>query len=547
VNGKSGRDVTRRQALTRAGGLGAAAMLAGGASPPPGWARLIERAATVRRAGSDLGAIDHIVLLMMENRSYDCYFGAYPRGRGFDDHPRRSLGLFAQNYPGGADVFPKHKLLPFHFDQQCQNDPIHDWGPMHLCWNHGKMDAWVKTHTESQYEGADGTTVMGYYGRRDLAFYYALADHFTLCDHYHCSVLGPTHPNRLMWMTGTLDPEGGHGGPITDTNANPNLRWTCTWRTMPEVLEEHGVSWKVYNPSNVGVSGKYAPLASDPTWNPQLYNPTTNPIVMFTSDQVLPYFKAFELPSSPLYQKAFQQTFPNDFAADVRAGRLPSVSWITPPQGFDEHPSASPARGMYFTSLVLDALMANPAVWARTALFVCHDENGGFFDHVRPPTPPPGTRGEYLTAPPQGGNPTPDTLGIKGPVGLGVRVPMLVISPFSRGGHIVSDLFDHTSQLKLIAERFNVKVPNGSGWRRRTVGDLTSTLFRSRRNIRMPKLPPIVIPTHGACDSNDQNTELGGAATPVPKQQRMPRQGGGSRPASYYFGPHRRRKHRAKS
>jgi phospholipase C len=444
-------------------------------------------------------------------------------------------------------VFPKHKLLPFHFDQQCQNDPIHDWGPMHLCWNHGKMDAWVKTHTESQYEGADGTTVMGYYGRRDLAFYYALADHFTLCDHYHCSVLGPTHPNRLMWMTGTLDPDGGHGGPITDTNANPNLRWTCTWRTMPEVLEEHGVSWKVYNPSNVGVSGKYAPLASDPTWNPQLYNPTTNPIVMFTSDQVLPYFKAFELPSSPLYQKAFQQTFPNDFAADVRAGRLPSVSWITPPQGFDEHPSASPARGMYFTSLVLDALMANPAVWARTALFVCHDENGGFFDHVRPPTPPPGTRGEYLTAPPQGGNPTPDTLGIKGPVGLGVRVPMLVISPFSRGGHIVSDLFDHTSQLKLIAERFNVKVPNGSGWRRRTVGDLTSTLFRSRRNIRMPKLPPIVIPTHGACDSNDQNTELGGAATPVPKQQRMPRQGGGSRPASYYFGPHRRRKHRAKS
>jgi phospholipase C len=180
-------------------------------------------------------------------------------------------------------------------------------------------------------------------------------------------------------------------------------------------------------------------------------------------------------------------------------------------------------------------------------VFVCHDENGGFFDHVRPPTPPPGTRGEYLTAPPQGGNPTPDTLGIKGPVGLGVRVPMLVISPFSRGGHIVSDLFDHTSQLKLIAERFNVKVPNGSGWRRRTVGDLTSTLFRSRRNIRMPKLPPIVIPTHGACDSNDQNTELGGAATPVPKQQRMPRQGGGSSPASYYFGPHPRRKHRAKS
>jgi phospholipase C len=124
---------------------------------------------------------------------------------------------------------------------------------------------------------------------------------------------------------------------------------------------------------------------------------------------------------------------------------------------------------------------------------------------------------------------------------------MLVISPFSRGGHIVSDVFDHTSQLKLIAERFGVRVPNGSTWRRHKVGDLTSTLFRSRPNTRVPKLPPIVIPTSGACDSNDQNTELGGAATPVPKQQRMPRQGGGSRPASYYYGAHRRRRRRKSS
>lgn len=546
------RHLTRRQALTRAAQLGLAASAAEGLSATSsGLAKLISRAASVRPAGSDLGAIDHIVLLMMENRSYDCYFGAYPRGRGFDDHPKHSLGVFAQDWPGGSHVHPKHKLLPFHFDQECQNDPIHDWGPMHLCWDHGKMDAFVRVHTKSKYEGAGGTTVMGYYDQRDLAFYYALADHFTLCDAYHCSVLGPTHPNRLMWMSGTLDPQGGHGGPITDTNANPNLRWTCTWKTMPEVLEAHGVSWKVYNPSNVGVSGKYASLANDPTWNPELYNPTTNPEVMFTSDQVLPYFKAFELPTSPLYKKAFQQTFPNNFVADVRSGKLPHVSWITPPQGFDEHPSSSPARGMSFVSMVLDALTANPKVWSKTALFLTWDENGGFFDHVSPPTPPHGTRGEYLTAPPKGGNPTPDTLGINGPIGLGVRVPMLVISPFSSGGHIVSDVFDHTSQLKLISKRFGVKVPNGSAWRRRTVGDLTSTLFRSPKNTRLPKLPPIHIPTSGACDTQDQNTELGGAATPVPTHQRMPKQGGGSTPASHYFGPHPKhrnghsRRHRA--
>jgi phospholipase C len=105
-------------------------------------------------------------------------------------------------------------------------------------------------------------------------------------------------------------------------------------------------------------------------------------------------------------------------------------------------------------------------VWSKTVLFVMFDEHGGFFDHVPPPTAPPGTAGEYLTAtPPKLGDPSPATLGFAGPLGLGIRVPMLVISPFSRRGHIVSDVYDHTSQLKLIAERFGVAVPNVSAWR----------------------------------------------------------------------------------
>ncbi len=531
-------NLTRRQLLTRAGAAGAAALAAETmAGAPATWARVARLAAQAKPAGSDLDAIDHFVFLMMENRSYDSYFGAYPRGRGFDDHPKDSLGVFAQDYPGGAHVFPKHKLLPFKFGQQCQNDPTHDWGPMHLCWDDGKMDAWVKVHTSSKYEGASGTTVMGYYGRRQLAFYYALADNFTLCDGYHCSVLGPTHPNRLMQISGTIDPGGGKGGPITDTNVNPALRWTCTWPTMPEVLEHAGVSWKVYHPSNEGVSGKYSSLKQEPTWSPQNYNPTANPEVMATTDHILPYFKAFESPLSPLYKKAFNPTYPNEFLSDVKSGHLPRVSWIIPPTGFDEHPSGSPARGMFVTKLVLEALLANPHVWRKTALFVMYDENGGFFDHVSPPTPPRGTHGEYLTAKPKGGNPKPDTLGIKGPIGLGVRVPMLVVSPFSRGGHIASQVFDHTSQLKLIAERFDVEVPNVSRWRRETVGDLTSTLFRSAPNARVPKLPNIHIPTGGACNPFEQDAEQGGKATPVPKHQRMPRQGGGSTPASRYFKP----------
>ena len=211
---------------------------------------------------------------------------------------------------------------------------------------------------------------------------------------------------------------------------------------------------------------------------------------MGATDHVLPYFTAFRNPTSPLYDKAFNQTFPNDFVADVQSGNLPSVSWLIPPLGFDEHPSASSMNGMYFTSLVLDALTSNPKVWSKTAFFLMYDENDGWFDHVPPPTAPPGTEGEYLTAKPAAAaSRTRRRSGIAGPLGLGVRVPMLVISPFSRGGHIASEVFDHTSQLQLVSKRFGVEVPNVSAWRRRTVGDLTSTMFHGKKDTPVPELP----------------------------------------------------------
>jgi phospholipase C len=535
-------NLTRRDLLKSLGFFGAAAAVgaparAWAASPRAG-ARLVSTAAAARPAGSDLGAIEHVVFLMMENRSYDHYFGAYPKGRGFGDHPADSLGAFAQAYPGATTLDPPNVLYPFRLLQsageECTDDLTHDWGPQHLCWNNGTMDAFVKTHTSSTYEGADGAMTMGYYTREDLPFYYALADAFTLCDAYHSSILGPTHPNRLMANSGTIDPAASNGGPVVQTNATPDLLWNCTWSTMQEVLQDAGVSWKVYHPDNSGLSGKYSPLAAYPTWAGALYDPTLNPEVMAASDHVLPYFSAFRDILSPLYSKAFTPTFPNDFVGDVGSGGLPSVSWIIPPLGFDEHPSSSPDNGMYFTSLVLDALMANEAVWSKTVLFLMYDENDGWFDHVPPPTAPAGTAGEYLTAKPsdilEPGNST-QTLGITGPLGLGVRVPMLVISPFSRGGHIASEVFDHTSQLKFVAERFGVEVPNVSAWRKQTVGDLTSTLFESATVTAKPSLPVPALPAQtlsGSCSLLDQDTEAGGASPDVPTKQTMPTQGGTS-------------------
>jgi phospholipase C len=226
------------------------------------------------------------------------------------------------------------------------------------------------------------------------------------------------------------------------------------------MLQDAGIPWKVYSPSNVGVTGKYASLTEYPTWDPALYNPVANPEVMAATDHVLPYFTAFRNPLSPLYANAFTPTFPNDFAADVKSGSLPSVSWIIPPLGFDEHPSSAPANGMYFTSLVLEELTSNPEVWSKTALFPMYDENDGWFDHVPRPTAPAGTPGEYLTAiPPKLGDPKSDTLNIAGPLGLGVRVPMLVISPFSRGGHIASEVFDHTSCPVSLPRRWSCRPP----------------------------------------------------------------------------------------
>jgi phospholipase C len=162
-------------------------------------------------------------------------------------------------------------------------------------------------------------------------------------------------------------------------------------------------------------------------------------------------------------------------------------------------------------------------VWSRTVLFHMYDENDGFFDHVAPPVAPSGTAGEYLTV-----DPLPaDAHGIAGPIGLGFRVPMLVISPFSRGGHIASETFDHTSQLRFIEERFGVRAPHLSAWRRSNVGDLTSTLHLGQKEANIPALPattndPNYIAAKG-CTTND----LLGIATdqppyPLPNQQKMP-------------------------
>jgi phospholipase C len=448
--------LTRRQALAAAAAGAGAVAIEGAAAK----ASLARKLALLGPTCGNLNDIEHVIFLIQENRSFDHYFGTYKGVRGFQD-PNALPGVFAQpGYP--VPGYGGH-LLPFHINAakngECTHDISHDWGPQHLSWDNGAMDGFVSQHLIVNDIG-DGPLTMGYYQRADLPLHYALADTFTLCDGYHCSVIGPSDPNHLMSISASIDPAGTGGGPIVQTLAPPQREETIgklTWTTMPEQLQARGISWKVYSPDNL------SPLA----------------------DPVFIYFKNIvETPA--LAARALVPTFPASFLADVATGTLPQVSWIYTVFPQSEHPPAPPAYGEAAISQIVQALLANPKLWAKTALFITYDENGGFFDHVPPPVPSdPSTPGEFLTA----ANLPAAAQGIRGPIGLGFRVPLLVVSPFARGGLVSSDTFDHTSLLRFLETRFGAEVPNLSDWRRANTGDLTSAFNFRAVNASKPALP----------------------------------------------------------
>jgi phospholipase C len=237
-----------------------------------------------------------------------------------------------------------------------------------------------------------------------------------------------------------LDPDGTHGGPVLSTRK----------------LTDAGIEWRSYGTPD----GNYE----------------DNPLFLFQQYWPQNYAtgSAMQVRAATL-QANLSRTFPNDFLADAAAGALPPVSWIVTPAAQSEHPAAAPHDGENVTSVVVNALMAS-TLWPKTALFVTYDENGGFFDHVPPPVPPAGTPGEFVA-------------GHSEPIGLGFRVPMLVVSPLSRGGFVCHNVFDHTSLLLFLERRFGVRAANITDWRRHTVGDLTAAFNFVRPDTSLPLLP----------------------------------------------------------
>ncbi|MDW5325640.1 alkaline phosphatase family protein [Plantactinospora sp. KLBMP9567] len=481
---------TRRRLL----GAGAAAGGAALGLMPPNVQKALASPPSGRRPS--LNDIEHVVLLMQENRSFDHYFGTMSGVRGFSDPNAIRLPTGRSVFYQPTDKNPDGYVLPFHLDSRttsAQGMPTagdYAWDPSHMAWNGGKMDQWLPaSYRYIQGDKSRIPLLMGYFDEQDIPFHRALADAFTICDNYFCSVLGSTTPNRLMWETGTIDPNGTAGGPVLINRMNIN-----TWRTYAENLTDAGVSWKFY-------------------WEEG-----------GMKSQAYPYFQAYrDAPTtSPLYENTRVPSAPGQFEYDALNDRLPTVSWLFPPAGQNEHPNQSmPAAGAQYIASKIDAIAANPDVWAKTVFILVWDENGGMFDHVPPPTPPAGTPDEFVTATSPG--------GVNGgglPVGAGFRVGCIIVSPWTAGGWVCSEPFDHTSNLRLLERVTGVECPNISAWRRTTFGDLTSAFrFRGR-----PAHPPTMPSTAGNLALAQY--EVANLPAPVPPSERQvpPVQAPGRRP-----------------
>ena len=514
-------DISRRRLLGAGAAAASGAALA--ASPfsllPPSL-----RAALAEPAPpGGLDAVEHVVLLMQENRSFDHYFGTLRGVRGFGDanavRRRDGRPVFEQ----GTERSP---VLPFSVREAAERqreelqyigDLDHSWDGGRKAWAGGWMDGWVAAKTAA---------TMAHYDRDDIPFQFELADTFTVCDAYHSAVHTSTSPNRNHWVSGKTgfeaDGRRAVGNDAYDEAKHPGYDWT----TYPERLQEADVSWKVYQEwdnftdNNLEYFASFKAVARKalaPAGGHPGFGAFYGELAGLPEDEqeerlakLAEGVAALTAEERELYDRALHRGRPGGladaFRADVEAGRLPRVSYLVPSAEESEHPGASsPIHSATVTYRILDALASSPEVWKKTAVIISFDENDGFFDHVPPPVPPPGEEDEYWD-----GSPT----------GLGIRVPLLVVSPWSVGGYVCSEVFDHTSQVRFLERVTGVEEPNISRWRRTVCGDLTGAFDFSQGRPQPAVQEPGPIP------------EFTRRWRPEPpEEQRMPVQEEGRRPA----------------
>lgn len=502
---------TRREFLKKA------SLLSGGAGLLNVLPTSIARAMAIDpQAGSTFYDAEHIVLLMQENRSFDHTYGTLQGVRGFNDP--RAIAL-PDNKPVWCQTNREGETYaPFRLDIKNTNATWmeslpHSWSNQVDARNEGKYDKWL----DSKHSGVEQYKAMpltlGFYSRQDIPFYYSLADAFTVCDHNFCSSLTGTTPNRLYFWTGTIREKQEADSRANVWNDDADYDSPVSWKTFPETLEENKISWKVYQNeigANSGLKDEFD------QW---LGNFGDNPLEYFSQYKVNAQSGELDGNEKSIHEKAFTTNKKDpeyhqlttlkysdgnierevkvpkgdvlyQFREDVKNGELPTVSWLVAPEKFSDHPSSA-WYGAWYISEVMDILTKNPEVWKKTIFILTYDENDGYFDHMPPFTAPhPGNRkngkvsqgistnAEYVTDRSQQSSEEADVR--LSPIGLGYRVPLVIASPWSRGGWVNSQVFDHTSSLqfleKFLSKKFNKKIhePNISSWRRTVCGDLTS-------------------------------------------------------------------------
>jgi len=436
------------------GGAGGAASTA-----PPAWDRMVtppadadadaQRLACGYKAGSlpaetqgashPMGAaipVKHVLVLMQENRSFDHYFMKLP------ENGQADVEVAPPTFTNpDKDAMP---TAPFHDTAGCFVDTNHEWDGSHEEYDDGKMDGFILANEghgsappHPASDAKSGVRAMSYYDATDIPFYYWLANEFSIADHYHCSLLGPTWPNRMYLYAASS--RGAIGNDITEFNVQGGACskdadcgvdvpvGTCdasagkcqpVGRTIFDYMEQRKLDWRVYS-------------SGTPGWG-----------LMF---------------STWLKYRADHQKTIDDYYADAAAGALPDVAFIDAHLGMegyaqdDEHPPAMPQPGQRFVAKVVDALTKSPA-WSSSALFITYDEHGGLFDHVPPPPAcPPGDVDPKLGP----GDTVADFDR------YGIRVPMMVVSPFAKKHFVGHHVYDHTSIVRFIEARFTLPAITG--------------------------------------------------------------------------------------
>jgi phospholipase C len=497
--------VSRRRFLQVGGAVAGAAAVGAGASQLGGITGQNQAAAAVSGHSKNMAGLKHVVILMQENRSFDHYYGTLRGVRGYSD--KQIL-----KYQGGTTVFEQPDkartdlgyLLPFHMDStkvdaQNAGDLDHSWVGDHSARNNGLWNNWVAAKTEQ---------TMGHFTRSDLPFNYALADAFTICDGYHQSILGPTTPNRMYFWTATSS--GWITNPPDYTVELTNVA------TYPDQLLKAGISWQVYTNHEVGDGsgndGWVGDYGDNPLWMYQQYQ-TSEKATTKAGQQL-----AIQGAVQPWQPNEGTPLGPNhvnhvlaQFISDCEKGAIPQVSWIVAPYEYSEHPASSPSYGAHYTRTVLEALMSNKELWESTALFITYDEHDGYFDHVPPAFPETSVTDEFI-----GGL----------PIGPGPRVPMIICSPWTRGGFVDSNSYDHTSMLRFLETWTGVTVPNVTAWRRSITGDLTAAFDFDNPDFSIPTLPDTV----PLITQSDAEKAFPAVAPPAEGAQVMPVQEPGRRP-----------------